>query len=245
MKKHILTLTTALVFSGVSCLAADVHWGYTGKIGPAHWGKLDPAYTLCAQGKNQSPINLTQFIDADLEQITFHYTGLATSVLNNGHTIQVSHTVGSTIEIGGKIFELKQFHFHAPSENQINGESFPLEAHFVHQTADGSLAVIAVLFQEGEDNPAIARLWQQMPKKAGVRVPLASEIKVDDLMPKNRDYYRFNGSLTTPPCSEGVYWFVLKQPMTVSKEQVEAFAHVMHHPNNRPVQPINARPVLQ
>ncbi len=245
MKKHILILTTALVLSGVSCLAAGVHWGYTGKIGPAHWGKLDPAYTLCAQGKNQSPINLTQFIDADLEQITFHYTGLATSVLNNGHTIQVSHTVGSTIEIGGKIFELKQFHFHAPSENQINGESFPLEAHFVHQAADGSLAVIAVLFQEGEDNPAIARLWQQMPKKAGVRVPLASEIKVDDLMPKNRDYYRFNGSLTTPPCSEGVYWFVLKQPMTVSKEQVEAFAHVMHHPNNRPVQPINARPVLQ
>ena len=245
MKKACWSMAVAFVLVAGSSMAADVHWSYTGEVAPAHWSELDPAYEMCAKGMNQSPINLTGFVEADLAPITFHYTGLATEVVNNGHTIQANYTAGSTIEVAGKIFQLKQFHFHSPSENTINGESFPLEAHFVHVAEDGSLAVVSVLFQIGEENEALARLWKQMPRKAGEKAAMASQVRAQDLMPEDRDYYRYNGSLTTPPCTEGVLWLVMKQPLTISKAQVEEFIHVMHHYNNRPVQPVHARPVLQ
>ncbi|HHL35460.1 MAG TPA: carbonic anhydrase family protein [Desulfobulbaceae bacterium] len=245
MKKACWSMAVAFVLVAGSSMAADVHWSYTGEVAPAHWSELDPAYEMCAKGMNQSPINLTGFVEADLAPITFHYTGLATEVVNNGHTIQANYTAGSTIEVAGKIFQLKQFHFHSPSENTINGESFPLEAHFVHVAEDGSLAVVGVLFQIGEENEALARLWKQMPRKAGEKTAMASQVRAQDLMPEDRDYYRYNGSLTTPPCTEGVLWLVMKQPLTISKAQVDEFIHVMHHYNNRPVQPVHARPVLQ
>ena len=245
MKKACWSMAVAFVLVAGSSMAADVHWSYTGEVAPAHWSELDPAYEMCAKGMNQSPIDLTGFVEADLAPITFHYTGLATEVVNNGHTIQANYTAGSTIEVAGKIFQLKQFHFHSPSENTINGESFPLEAHFVHVAEDGSLAVVSVLFQIGEENEALARLWKQMPRKAGEKAAMASQVRAQDLMPEDRDYYRYNGSLTTPPCTEGVLWLVMKQPLTISKAQVDEFIHVMHHDNNRPVQPVHARPVLQ
>jgi carbonic anhydrase len=245
MKKACWSLTVAFVFAAGSSLAADVHWSYTGDGAPDQWGGLEPAYEMCAKGVNQSPIDLTGLVEAELDPITFHYTGLATEVVNNGHSIQANYTSGSTIEVAGRIFELKQFHFHAPSENTINGESFPLEAQFVHVAEDGSLAVIAVMYQIGEENEAMARLWRQMPVKVGEKAAMASQVKAQDLMPENRDYYRFNGSLTTPPCTEGVLWLVMKEPVTISQAQVDEFSHVMHHPNNRPVQPVHARSVLQ
>jgi len=238
-------MAAAFVLVAGSSLAADVHWSYTGEGAPDHWGGLDPAYEMCARGVNQSPIDLTGLIEAELDPITFHYTGLATEVVNNGHTIQANYTSGSTIEVAGRIFELKQFNFHVPSENTINGESFPLEAHFVHVAEDGSLAVIAVMYQIGEENETLARLWKQMPAEVGKQTAMASQVRAEDLMPENRDYYRFNGSLTTPPCTEGVLWLVMKEPVTISQAQVDEFSHVMHHPNNRPVQPVHARPVLQ
>jgi carbonic anhydrase len=147
--------------------------------------------------------------------------------------------------IDGHEFELRQYHFHAPSENRINGKSYPMEAHLVHADKEGNLAVIAVMFVEGAENPSLARAWAHMPEKVGDKHSLPSSIAVDGMLPAKHGYYRYNGSLTTPPCSEGVRWIVMKAPVSASRPQIERFEHIMHHPNNRPVQPINARVVLQ
>ncbi|MCI5221105.1 MAG: carbonic anhydrase family protein [Candidatus Electrothrix sp. AR4] len=246
MKKTILAVAAVLASTAGSSMASGAgEWGYTGTGAPENWGTLDAAYAMCSKGVNQSPINLTGFIEAELNPITFNYTGLVTEVLHNGHAIQANYTAGSTMTAAGKIFGLKQFHFHAPSENQINGEYFPMEAHFVHADSSGSLAVIAVMYSLGEENSALKKIWGQMPPEAGKKESMASQVKAELLLPENKEYYRFNGSLTTPPCTEGVLWMVMKNPVAVSKEQVKQLAAALGHPNNRPIQPTNARPVLQ
>ena len=166
-------------------------------------------------------------------------------MLNNGHTIQVNYRPGSVLKVNGREFELKQFHFHAPSENHIEGRSYPMEMHLVHADKEGNLAVVAVMLTEGGENSTLAKIWEQMPEQAGEKESLKERISVEGLLPASRDYYRFNGSLTTPPCSEGVRWYVMKQPLTVSTEQVKKLRHIMHHPNNRPVQRVNARLLLK
>ena len=244
MKKTVLAGFTLLA----SCAAfagSDTQWSYSGEKGPDNWAKLSSDYAAC-NGKNQSPINLTGFIEADLAPIAFTYLPGGNEILNNGHTVQVNYDEGSGIVVDGIRFDLKQFHFHSPSENQINGMSYPMEAHLVHADKSGNLAVVAVMFSVGEkENQALAQAWSHMPKESGDRHTLSSPIAADGLLPANRDYYRFNGSLTTPPCSEGVRWLVMKETVSVSSPQIEAFTHVIHHPNNRPVQPSNARPMLQ
>jgi carbonic anhydrase len=237
-------LVSMLLASGLAHAAAGAHWGYTGAEGPENWSKLSPKYSACS-GMNQSPIDLTGLIEADLAPVQFDYKPGGSEVLNNGHTVQVTYAPGSKITLDGREFELKQFHFHAPSENHIEGRSYPMEGHLVHADKDGNLAVVAVMFEEGAANAALTTSWAEMPEKAGQKRRIAEPVSAEGLLPANRDYYRFNGSLTTPPCSEGVRWLVMKDPVTASKEQIERFAHVMHHPNNRPVQPINARAVLQ
>jgi carbonic anhydrase len=224
------------------------HWGYTGHTDPSHWGELSPKYAECAQGKNQSPINIVvaDSKDTNLQDIVFSYNATSNSVVNNGHTIQVNIDDGSAIMIDGKRFELKQFHFHTPSENQIDGKHFPLEAHFVHLDKEGNIAVLALMFEEGKSNTILEKIWSKMPANADDKSALTlSSDDIHALLPKENAYYRFSGSLTTPPCSEGVRWFVLKTAVNISKEQVEKFLHTMHHANNRPVQNINARKVLQ
>jgi len=243
MKKTFLTICLGLV-SSVAFSASGVHWEYSGKSGPNNWAKLTPEYGACA-GSNQSPIDLTGFIDAKLQPISFSYVSAPADILNNGHTVQVNTSAGSSIAIDGTSFQLKQFHFHAPSENLIKGKSFPLEGHLVHADKEGNLAVVAVMFTEGKANKILEQAWAQMPQKEGDKALLTSKLDSLDLLPSNRDYYRFNGSLTTPPCSEGVRWLVMKQSVTASKEQIETFTHVIHHPNNRPVQPLKARVVLE
>lgn len=233
-----------LLLSSSAFSAEGVHWEYSGEAGPDNWAKLSPEFSACT-GKNQSPINLTGFIEAELDPITINYKSGSADILNNGHTVQINAVPGSSINIDGVQFELKQFHFHAPSENLINGKSFPMEAHLVHADKDGNLAVVAVMFTEGAKNKAIEKAWAQMPHEAGGKETLTSSISPLEILPPHRNYYRFNGSLTTPPCSEGVRWLVIKHSISASKEQIEQFAHVMHHPNNRPVQPVNARPVLK
>ena len=166
-------------------------------------------------------------------------------ILNNGHTIQVNYNPGSTIKVNGNEFELKQFHFHSPSENTIEGRSYPMEAHYVHADKDGNLAVIAVLFETGEKNAELEKAWAHMPENAGEKGVLSKSVDANNLLPHDHGYYRFNGSLTTPPCSEGVWWLVMKYSQSVSKEQIAKFANTMHHPNNRPVQPANARVILK
>jgi carbonic anhydrase len=221
------------------------HWGYSGEAGPGNWGRLDASYAACASGKNQSPIDLANFVEADLKPIGFAYKAGTKEILNNGHTVQVNYAAGSSITVDDRAFELKQFHFHAPSENRINGKHFAAEAHLVHADKNGNLAVVAVMLEEGAANPLLTDLWKKMPKRAGDKNALPATLGVASLLPADRDYYRFSGSLTTPPCSEGVRWLVIKQPASASKAQIEQFTRVMGHPNNRPVQPLNARAVLK
>lgn len=244
MKKLVL-VASVLVASGCAHTGGETHWGYSGHEGPEHWGELSPEFAICSSGKNQSPINLTGFIEADLEPIGIHYQVGGNEILNNGHTIQVNYAPGNNVSIDDRSFELKQYHFHTPSENHIDGESYPMEAHLVHANKDGNLAVIAVMFVEGKANESLAQAWAHMPEKAGDKHSLPSSVAADGILPSSRDYYRFNGSLTTPPCSEGVRWIVMKEPVTASNGQIEKFSHIMHHPNNRPVQAVNARPALK
>jgi len=242
--KKALFVVALLLLSNSAFSAEGPHWGYSGEAGPDNWAKLSPEYSACA-GKNQSPINLTGFIEAKLKPIVFDYKGGSAEILNNGHTVQINALPASSISIDGIQFELTQFHFHAPSENLINGKSFPLEVHLVHADKDGNLTVVAVMVTEGKANKALEKAWAQMPKNEGDKLSLSPGISPRDILPPNRDYYRFNGSLTTPPCSEGVRWLVMKHQISASKKQIEEFVHVMHHPNNRPVQAVNARPVLK
>jgi carbonic anhydrase len=224
---------------------AQAHWGYTGEVAPRNWGKLDPTFGMCETGKNQSPIDLADTVKADLKPLTFAYVAGASGIVNNGHTVQVGYAPGSSLGVGGRTFALRQFHFHAPSENTINGKRFPLEGHLVHADDGGNLAVVSVMFQDGAANSLLTKLWNSMPAKPGDKNALPAGLDVSQMLPAGRSYYRFNGSLTTPPCTEGVWWFVLKQTATASRSQVEQFSRTMGHPNNRPIQPVNARPVLR
>jgi carbonic anhydrase len=221
-----------------------VHWGYEGDFGPAHWASLQPEFSACS-GKNQSPIDVAvQRVAAEMKPIRFDYKAGGHEVVNNGHTIQVNMEAGSSITVDDIPFDLKQFHFHSPSENHIGGKSFPLEAHLVHADEQGNLAVVAVMFEEGKDNAIVGTVWSHMPKGEGKNA-LPGKVSASGLLPEKRAYYRYSGSLTTPPCSEGVRWIVLKEPMTVTRDQLAAFRETLGFANNRPVQPINARFVLE
>ncbi|MBF0423425.1 MAG: carbonic anhydrase family protein [Magnetococcales bacterium] len=222
------------------------HWSYSGATGPQYWDRLNPKYGVCAQGVNQSPINLQSFIDAKLPPIEFAYSGQASEILYNGHTVQVNFPAHSaSIRIDGNTFELKQFHLHAPAENQIENTVYAMEAHFVHADQSGHLAVVAIMMQGGKTNPALEGLWREFPTQADGPHPLKVPFFAESMLPVNREYYRYNGSLTTPPCTEGVRWLVLKQAIPVSDQQIKRFTTLMRHPNNRPVQPVNARMVLR
>ncbi len=221
------------------------HWGYEGDVGPKHWGEMSDKFKLCSTGENQSPIDIKENFDVELPPIKFNYSSKASKILNNGHTIQVDVKPGSSITVDGISFELKQFHFHTPSENKINGKSYPLEAHFVHRNSDkNKFAVVAVMFEEGDANPVLEQVFGKMPAKPSETVKLKKTLDYAQLLPKDQDYYRFNGSFTTPPCTEGVYWHVMKKPLTASKAQIAKFLKTMHHPNNRNTQPIGARIIV-
>jgi len=225
----------------INAFAADVHWDYKGKHGAEHWGSLSSKFSTCQSGVNQSPINITGAIDASLPVLNIDYQASDVDVVNNGHTIQANIATGNTFTNDAGRFDLKQFHFHAPSENTINGKSFPMEVHFVHADKQGRLAVIGVMFEQGQENKTLAKLWSKMPQTAGEKNDLTNLLNGKDLMPVSSDYFRFNGSLTTPPCSEGVRWFVLKDPISASQAQIEQFSKTMGRDTNRPVQDINAR----
>lgn len=221
------------------------HWGYSGQEGPEFWGSLSSKNSACSAGVNQSPVNLTDFIESDLASLKMEYKSEASSIINNGHTIQVNYQPGSVLTVNEHSYELKQFHFHSPSENQIDGKSYPLEAHFVHADEKGNLAVVAVMFEENKENKTLKEIWALMPDKTDEENKNISNILIEGVLPSNREYYRFNGSLTTPPCSEGVLWLVMKETVSVGKGQIEHFGHTIELPNNRPVQGINSRAILK
>jgi carbonic anhydrase len=221
------------------------HWGYAGEVGPEHWAEFESDFGECTSGRNQSPIDLSNFIEAELPKIVFDYKPGGHEVVNNGHAIQVNYNPGSKITVDGTDFALKQFHFHSPSENTVKTKPFQMEAHFVHVDAKGNLAVIALMFEEGASNKLLAQVWPHVPDEEDEKAELAAQVSAADLLHVNRDYYRYEGSLTTPPCSEGVRWFVLKHPAKASAEQLALVQKVIGHPNNRPVQPVGARAILQ
>ncbi|RXK00310.1 hypothetical protein CRU98_03890 [Arcobacter sp. CECT 8986] len=223
------------------------HWGYAGEEAPANWANLDTRYNMCKDGKHQSPINLTSdnVIDANLGDITFYDDSFASTFENNGHTLKVNFKSGNMIEYGSKEYSLLQMHFHTPSENQIDGKSFPMEAHLVHKDANGNLLVIAVMFEQSdESNVILNKLIKKLPSKVGDKRELESDIYGYDILPEDREFYSFDGSLTTPPCSEGVKWIVLKNPVGISDSQLEDFKNIMQE-NNRPIQEKNNRYILE
>ena len=216
--------------------AEQVHWGYEGEQGPAAWGDLSAEYVLCAEGKQQSPINIAGASTKDLPRIAFHYQPTKLNIINNGHTIQVNYEPGSSMEFAGAVYSLRQFHFHAPSEHTIDGKHSALEMHLVHQKSDGALGVIGVMINSGQTNQQFAPIWYELPLEAGEERYLENTvIHADNLLPEERSYYRYDGSLTTPPCSEGVTWFVLQSPIEMSESQISAFEDIFEN-NNRPVQ---------
>ena len=240
-----LLAVSALVVSTPSAQEhAGPHWTYGGTHGPKHWSELDKAFSACGAGHRQSPIDIRAPKPADLPKIEFAYQPTPLHIVNNGHTIQVNYAPGSFITVGDKRYQLTQFHFHHPSEERINGKGFEMVAHLVHATADGALAVVAVLLDPGTANPAIAKLWEHLPAHEGPEVK-ADDVKVDvtELLPQDRRYYTFTGSLTTPPCTEDVTWFVLQTPQRISKSQADAFGK-LYPRDARPVQPLYGRTVL-
>ncbi len=248
--KVLLSYVVVALFSfSLFASGGATHWGYTGHEAPQNWGELSPDYSTCKNGRSQSPINISKngvVATTRLENIEFNYKSDANEIVNNGHTIQVNVKDGSSIKIDGIVFNLKQFHFHTPSENMIEGKSFPLEVHFVHASKDGDLAVVALMLEEGRENKILSKVWYKMPHKADSSVAFGlSSSMLNEMLPRDKSYFRFNGSLTTPPCSEGVRWFVLKNYATVSKEQIKEFFDVFGHENNRPIQPLNARKVMK
>ncbi|HWL28711.1 MAG TPA: carbonic anhydrase family protein [Burkholderiaceae bacterium] len=238
-------LLVGLLFYGGFAHADAGSWGYTGATGPTHWGTLDPSFSVCDAGRSQSPINIQAPLTVGLPPLQLDYAGQGKTIVNNGHTVQVDFDAKSGLMLDGTRFELKQVHFHAPSENQVNGKSYPFEAHLVHADASGNLAVIGVMFEHGAPNAGLQKLWADMPKDKNAATELKSAFAPADILPAARDYFRFSGSLTTPPCSEGVRWLVLKSPMTVAPDQVAQFEKLMGQPTNRPVQPLHARLVVQ
>src|SRR5262249_38805899 len=193
----------------------------------------------------QSPIDIRNPQKADLPPIQFAYKPSPLHIIDNGHTILINYLPGSSISVGNKSYSLKQFHFHRPSEERIDGKAYEMVVHLVHADQDGNLAVVAVLFQKGDDNPLVHELWNDLPKeKEKEEVLNGVQIDVDKLLPADRGYYTFPGSLTTPPCSENVTWYVLKHPVTVSTAEIEQFAK-LYRDDARPTQPLYDRVVLE
>jgi carbonic anhydrase len=222
--------------SGAKDAHAGAHWDYEGPMGPENWGKEFPT---CAKGKSQSPLDIKGPFEKVKVSVATEYKNGQLKILNNGHTIQVNVEPGSKLRIDGLVYDLLQFHFHKPSEELIEGKPSAMVIHFVHKNAAGQLAVVGVLLKEGNENPGIKTLWEHLPAKEGPEVaPDKVMFNPSNLMPREMDFYSYEGSLTTPPCTEKVKFFILKSQVNIAREQVGAFPFKK---NARPVQPLNDR----
>lgn len=240
-------ILSALTVYSVFCVAQaetshSSHWNYQGHTGPSHWGELSSEYTTCKIGHHQSPIDITQSVQTNLPPLNFHYQALPLEIENNGHSIKINAPAG-ILKIGEDSYQLQQLHFHAPAEEAVNGKRAAMVAHLVHQDVQRHLAVVAIFMNEGAANPFIEAAWKVLPKIPGSPQKHPTQIDVNQLLPKNKEYYTYEGSLTTPPCTEGVKWLVLKEPMTLSAKQLEEFKKIYPH-NARPLQALNDRKVL-
>lgn len=224
------------------------HWSYEGADGPEHWGDLDPAYAACRDGREQSPIDIRDAKKAALPALRFEYRSGPLKIINNGYTaVRVNYAAGNGnfVLAGDKRYELTQFHFHRPSEETIQGKHYDMVAHFMLQDSEGKVAGVAVFLKEGRANAVVQRLWEHMPMTAGKEQEIPGvEVNPAGLLPRDTAYYMYMGSVTAPPCTEGVMWFVLKTPVEISAEQIKAFSKLYPH-DVRPVQPLNARIVQE
>jgi carbonic anhydrase len=224
-------MKTTIVWAATACilfLAGGTSWAH-----------------LCEQGRNQSPVNISQTKMTDLSPLAFDYTGLITRLHNQEGQIRADYAAGSSLTVAGEAFALEYLSFHAPSEHQVEGQNFPLEVQLVHRNSQGQQLILAVLYDLGEENPALHRLWQQLPQEANTTVGMASRVRAEQFLPQNHAYYRVNGSLTSPPCSEGVLWLIMQEHGSLSEEQVQQFQALLGENNSRPVQALNARIILQ
>lgn len=241
--KGLLALGACPICAQTGFAAEDAQWNYEGESGPAHWGALDEANAACSAGSQQSPLDITDAIEADLPRIGIDWKTGGGTVVNNGHTLQVNMPEGSTLTRGSRTYDLLQYHFHAPSEHRVDGQPFPMEAHFVHREREsGALGVLGVFLTPGATNATFARLAAAFPARAG------DEAAVDDvdpsgLLPASLAYWLYEGSLTTPPCSEIVDWMVVREPLEVDAADIDKFT-ALYSANARPVRPSNRRFIL-
>ena len=244
----------AAISIALSAGAAGVHWGYGADDGPAAWSKLSAEYALCGAGEAQSPIDLrVAEASGPADAISFEYqpsslkiarNAYVAEALNNGHTIQIDVDEDSELAIGKQRYRLLQYHFHAPSEHAVEGKRFPMEMHLVHRSGTGDIAVVGIFIEPGRANPAFERIWSHLPEEHGMRVHHENvEVDVTDVIPKHHHWYRYAGSLTTPPCSEGVSWFVIADPIELSQEQIAAFTS-LYSGNARPLQARHQRGIV-
>ncbi len=240
----------AITFAGASAMALasepSHHWSYAGRSGPSHWAELDPKFAACGRGKAQSPIDIRvrEVRGIRLPALVFDYKSASLHIIDNGHSVQVDVDPGSWLRIGDESYQLIQFHFHHPSEERIDGKAAEMVAHLVHRDSKGRLAVVAVLLNTGEANPTVEALWSHLPKQKDHRADVKDVlVNASALLPEDHGYFTYTGSLTTPPCSEGVRWIVLKSSATLSKEQIATFA-ALYPDDARPIQELNGRQVL-
>lgn len=233
---------TSINASGVAS-GHDTPWGYAGQQGPEHWGEL--GYPECSAGKRQSPVDIPETVGTTQGGVAFHYQPSAIDVINNGHTVQFNGQSDSYITLGDTRYDLLQFHFHSPSEHTISGRPFPMELQLVHQSADGQQAIVGVFIEagQGSDNETLNRVFGALAGYTGQKLSSDAQIKASELLPQERGHYRFMGSLTTPPCSEGVKWFVMREPIEISARQLTRFQSIFDN-NARPTQLWNKREFL-
>lgn len=220
--------------------ANEPAWAYSGPQGPEQWGKIKPEYSLCGSGKRQSPIDIREGIKVTLDPIQFDYHPTAFRVLDTGRTVQVNVEAGNSITINGRRYDLQRIEFRRPSEERVNGRQFEMSAHLVHKDMEGRLAVIAVLMDQGADHPMVQLVWNSLPLEKHTDQASSAKIDMAQMLPEHKQYQTYMGSLTAPPCTEGVLWMVMKQPATLSREQIGVFSR-LYPMNARPTQPTSGR----
>lgn len=216
------------------------HWSYEGDSGPANWSKINVDWAKCGNGNRQSPIDIRDGMKVELEQISFDYHPSSFNVVDNGHTVQVGVSGGNYITVQNRMFELQQFHFHRPSEERVNGKAFEMVVHLVHRDAEGRQAVLALLLERGAPQATIQTVWNNLPLEKFETMQPSILLDPAEMLPARRDYYTYMGSMTEPPCSEGVLWMVMKQPVQASAAQMALFSR-LYPLNARPIQPTNGR----
>ena len=225
--------------AAVEHAAASPEFGYFGATGPGLWGGLDPAWGACANGHTQSPVDLSGDLVRSRShdaKLSFDYGHSTTGeIFNNGHTVEIETEGKNVVTIDGVAYSLTQFHFHSPSEHTINGDGYDMELHLVHTSATGATAVVAVFLDRGHTSGALSTIFEQLPRDVDVHHELEGAFDVRAFLPQTVPNVQYSGSLTTPPCTEGVHWVVLLSPKTVSEEDMAQF-HERIHFNARPVQ---------